>query len=247
VKAAGRPLFVRLEVCESAAKRLFYWFKPVLALFFKWVLFPLLSLRPRGRCFILRDKELMNPDNPRLENAIAFFAKEYHARTRRYLPQTLLYKFLSLLDFKILKATGRPVFDIEYLAMNHGPVPPLLYRNKDSIESELFSFVKQGENEYVITAKIKADLNYFSDAEVQEMERLIEIYSSGGYRTTGIASNQSHEEIKAWRDAYARCPNSVMNYADEFENIYGTPEEKLTPEEDRFLLFESFKKMRTAR
>ncbi len=191
----------------------------------------------------------MNFARQRLENAILYFAKEYKKRSRRPLPQTGLYKFLSLLDFKMLRCNGKPAFDLEYIAMDHGPVPTELYNNRESIKTNLFSFKSLNEKEYIIIPKenAKPDLNYFTDEELSEMQRLVTVFSSPAYRTIGFMSDESHKTIKAWVKARDRRPNSIMQYADEFEDVFEKPETELTPEEDRFLTFESFKRIKATR
>ena len=59
----------------------------------------------------------------KVENAVAYFAQEYRRAYKRWPAQMWIYKLLALLDFRILKATGRPCLGLDYFAMENGPVP----------------------------------------------------------------------------------------------------------------------------
>jgi len=49
-------------------------------------------------------------------NAICFFAQEVYKLRKQYLPQTLLYKFLSYLDFFSIEKLGKPALELKYRA-----------------------------------------------------------------------------------------------------------------------------------
>ena len=118
-------------------------------------------------------------DQIHLDNAILYFAKEFKKKSGKYLPQTGLYKFLSLLDFKILKNTGKPSFNLVYKAMKNGPVPIDFYFNRNNIRSELYHFKNLKDNEYDVIPKQGKNPNfdYFSSDEIEEMDRLIYIFA----------------------------------------------------------------------
>ncbi|MBA3061585.1 MAG: hypothetical protein FP833_01270 [Atribacteria sp.] len=51
----------------------------------------------------------------------------------------------------------------------------------------------------------------------------------------------SHNEIKAWRVAYDKKKNSRINYSDTFGEIDKKESNKLSIQEERFLVYHSFK------
>lgn len=78
----------------------------------------------------------------RLENAIAYIIKIHTQLTGRRVSQTYIYKYLALIDFKAFEESGKPVFDLDYVAMKKGPVPTELYDRRDEIvDNESFSEV----------------------------------------------------------------------------------------------------------
>lgn len=64
----------------------------------------------------------------RLPHIIACFSKLHYQKTKRYLTQTQLYKYLAFLDYFAVKEMGRPVTGLRYIALEHGPVPEELYQ-----------------------------------------------------------------------------------------------------------------------
>ena len=65
----------------------------------------------------------------RIENAMFFFAQKHHQKTKNYLSQTFLYKYLAFFEFRYLKATGDMPLELTYKAMERGPVPMEIYNN----------------------------------------------------------------------------------------------------------------------
>ncbi|MCX6090694.1 MAG: DUF4065 domain-containing protein [Candidatus Atribacteria bacterium] len=180
----------------------------------------------------------------RLENAICFFVKE-HKRWRKKDPtQTYIYKYLALFDFGMLIKTGRPVLDLEYMAMERGPVPIEIYSQRDNYETKLFKFVPQEKNSNVIIVKTKGkkpDLEYFSEVEIEEMKRIVEIYINTSI-DTNILSGASHEVIVPWEKAWYGKKNSMIKMIDAFPNICDKKDEDLSPQEENFLIYSGLKK-----
>jgi len=178
----------------------------------------------------------------KLENAICFFASEHQKVTHRPLPQTFLYKYLAFLDFRILEETGIPTLGLEYMAMERGPVPIQLYRDRDKIKSNCFEFKNLGGNLYVVVAKGKPDLDFFSDHEIKEMGRLIEIYADRFVKASDI-SEASHEDIMAWKKAWKKKQNSLIDYDFAFdEDIYSKPKKSLSFAEECYLTYKALQK-----
>lgn len=155
----------------------------------------------------------------KLYNAISYIARAYYRKTRKYIPQMILYKMLAWIDVESVKAIGVPVFDLNYIAMKRGPVPEELYKNRDNLKTDLFQFLKgkptNGNITYIIKAAGKADLDYFSDFELNIIDNTIDIFANK-YITTKTASESSHE-IRSWKKAWTRKPNSRILLIDEFE------------------------------
>jgi len=149
----------------------------------------------------------------KIQNAIAFFAKEHRKKTRKPLYQTYLYKYLAFLDFTSLRETGRPALELVYKAMRRGPVPVEIY--EDKVDTHLYKFIKDDFGEFVATTN-KPNMDYFSSCEIDLMNRLIEIYATK-WMTTDVMSDASHEDIAAWKRTYYSKPNQIIDYSLEFE------------------------------
>lgn len=178
----------------------------------------------------------------KIENAICYFAYEHQKATRRPLSQTHLYKYLAFLDFISLELTGKPSLGLEYMAMERGPVPIKIYEERDQIKSDCFEFKKMGENVYIIMAKGKPNLDYFSEYEIKEMKRLIEIYADRFVKASDM-SEASHQDIKAWKKAWKKKPNSMIDYDLVFdENVYTKSEKSLSFAEECYLTYKALQK-----
>lgn len=157
----------------------------------------------------------------KIQNAIAFFAKEHRKKTRQFLYQTFLYKYLAFFDFWSLRDTGRPALNLKYKAMKKGPVPIEIYGNKQETE------------------KKDPDMDYFSPYEEELLHKLIEIFAQR-WVTTGVMSDASHEDLLAWKRTWESKPNSFIDYALEFKgNLYLKKDDQLTFPEQVFLTFKA--------
>lgn len=161
----------------------------------------------------------------RVEAAIGFFANKYYRKHRQGPSQTEVYKFLAFVEFASIKEVGKPVFGLKYLAMEWGPVPVDLYEEVKTRSPGRFKyFVTTRESlpsgKFVIRflpkREVSFPLDFFSKREKALLERFAEILVAKGL-TAKDYSEASHERIKAWRVAYERKPNSVMEYFDEVE------------------------------
>jgi hypothetical protein len=157
----------------------------------------------------------------KIDNAICYFAKEHKNKTHRNLTQTQLYKYLALLDFEAFEKRGRPVLGLEYKAKKRGPVPPALYDNRSNLRTKCYAFLKigqtgAGQDRYDIIAHGVPNLDYFSKKEMNEMQRLIDIYADV-FVTAGDMSDASHERIRVWRETWRTNPNGMIDYKLTFE------------------------------
>ena len=175
--------------------------------------------------------------NEKIENAIGFFATQHKKATRKPLSQTFLYKYLAFLDFKSLEETGRPVLGLKYKAMERGPVPIEIYSKRTNYKTSLFEFRRIRETQFVVIPQKNPNLDYFSKYEIDLMRRLIEIYADT-FVKTGDISEASHQEIKAWKKAWNRQPNSLIDYDWSFDNdINSKPEDRLSFAEENYLIY----------
>ncbi len=178
----------------------------------------------------------------RIENAICFFAYEHHKKTKKYLYQTYIYKYLSFFEFDVLKKTGEAPLGLEFIAMERGPVPAQIYNKRNMINSNLYSFDKQNNGSIIVKAIKEPDLDYFSDYEIKEMHKLIKIYAKE-YVNSNTMSYATHKKIRAWIKAWNRNPNSKILKSDTFDNLFSKGEDRLSPEEEHFLISESLESL----
>lgn len=183
------------------------------------------------------------PDQQKtIENAICFFAYEHHKKTKRYLTQTYLYKYLGLLEFNSIKETGKPVLGLTFVAMENGPVPIEIYSERDHIESDCFRFVRLSNDSYQVIPNGKPNLDYFSEFEIQQMKQLIMIYANKFVSLSDIIES-SHKEIKAWQKAWDTKPNSKMEYEMTFDDdLYSKSDSELSFAEECFLTYQAIQK-----
>ncbi len=162
----------------------------------------------------------------KLENAIGYFARKHYEKTKKPLTKTLLYKYLAFLDFRSVRETGRPAIGLKYVAMEYGPVPIDLHKEIEQTEGnktgKCYKLVRESDLGNVVyiypLTGIEPDLKYFSDYEIKLMDKLIEIFADKSIGTR-VVSDASHEDIKAWKKAYNRKPNSLIRYEDELEGV----------------------------
>jgi hypothetical protein len=182
----------------------------------------------------------------RIDNAILFFAKEHYKKTKNDLSQTALYKYLAFFEFRYLEKYGEMPLELEYKAMEHGPVPIEIYANRENKEYfPLVTFepipLKGGKTGYLVKPTGMFNPDYFAETELEEMGYLIEFFAQR-WVTATIMSDSSHREIKAWRTTHKAHPNAVIDPIDDFErDIRNIPSGELTPEEERYLFQKSIR------
>ena len=170
----------------------------------------------------------------RIENTVCFFAREHFQKTKYYPSQTVVYKYLAFFEFRYLEKYGDMPLNLEYKAMEHGPVPVGIYNRRGKVQAILFTFERH-ENYYVIKATGKFNPDYFAETELKEMQNLIEIFAQR-WVGASVMSDASHKEIRAWVKAKDRELNSVINPIEEFaRDIIKIPASDLTSAEERYL------------
>ena len=177
----------------------------------------------------------------RIDNAILFFAQKHHQKTKKHLSQTFLYKYLAFFEFRYLKATGDMPLELTYKAMERGPVPMEIYSNRE--KPDFFAKVvfepfptKSGKTGYLVKPTGKFDPDYFADAELEEMNNLIEMFAQQWVKSTDM-SDMSHQAIKAWKKTYSIQPNANIDPIEEFDrDIMAVPEDALHTEELKYIM-----------
>ncbi|MCL2154420.1 MAG: Panacea domain-containing protein [Leptospirales bacterium] len=157
----------------------------------------------------------------RIEGAIAFFASKHKEKAKKNLSQTALYKYLAFFDFNSLEDSGEPALGLTYIAMERGPVPSEIYKEKNYRKSNYYKFLENKETkaiEIIPTSSNSDYLEYFSKYDKKLMNNLIKIFAKR-WVTTSDMSDASHEKIKAWKKTWKNKKNSVINMADTFDNL----------------------------
>jgi hypothetical protein len=176
----------------------------------------------------------------RIENALLFFSQEHYKKTKQYLTQTYLYKYLAFFEFRYLKTAGDMPLELTYRAMQRGPVPMEIYENRDKpgyFSKVIFEPIpiKSGGTGYIVKPEGLFEKDYFSEAELEEMNNLIEIFAQRWVGTSEM-SEASHQAIKSWKKTYSRKPNAEIDPIEEFDrDIASIPEETLLTEELKYL------------
>lgn len=170
-----------------------------------------------------------------------FFAEKHRRKTRTYLSQTALYKYLAFFELRYLEKTGIMPLDLTYYAMQNGPVPTEIYNRREepgafsTVDFETFTS-KQGNTGYIIKPRGTFNPDYFAEAELEEMNNLIEIFAAQ-WVTASVMSDASHKDIRSWKKTFYQNPNTPIDPLDEFKrDIVSLPEEALSSAEMRFLI-----------
>ncbi len=176
-----------------------------------------------------------------VDNAVSYIAKKYQDKYGEPINQMKMYKILALFDFASVKEFGRPCTELTYLALQKGPVPNELYNGDESIYNSFSArkFDVNGNTYKYYVSTVEPDLDYFSKKEIALLDKIINYFLEKNL-TTDDASNLTHEKIVAWKKTWNRKPNSIMNYADEFDKLYIKKEEELTPQEEHFIIYNGF-------
>ncbi len=184
---------------------------------------------------------MMAYQKERLENAISFFAQKIQEITGKSAYQTYIYKYLALMDFRLLKLKGQPAIGLTYDAFEKGPVPKDLYDNIDILESEYYKVEIDDDGNYYFESTKKPDLDYFSPSEIKIMNDIVNEFVRPGM-TTHEVIDATHKEIKAWINR-GNKGRVEIKYEDNFEDFQNKDINNLTPVEEAFLVYSGIRKM----
>jgi hypothetical protein len=177
----------------------------------------------------------------RIDNIVLYFASEHYKKTKKYLSQTALYKYLAFFEFRHLKKHGDMPLELHYRAMQYGPVPIDIYEHREDINyfpKVLFEkkTLESGKAIFIVKPIGKFEDDYFSENELEDMRELIEIFAQQ-WVGAQVMSDGSHQSLRSWKVTYKRAPNTLIDPKDEFDSdILSLPPEALTAVQERYLL-----------
>ena len=141
----------------------------------------------------------------KLGNAIVYFVSNTkHCHTLK------LFKLLNFLDFEHYRQSGMPVTKLTYKALPKGPVPTELYTYFNDPTNLIHQYIdineiKDDADEKVllreIKPKVKFDSQYFSNRELEIMDRLVLFFNE---IQANDMSEFSHDPKQPWRKVYKR-------------------------------------------
>ena len=172
----------------------------------------------------------------RLDNAVAYFAGHHEEITGNKAYKTYIFKYIALFDFLILDQTGKPAFDIEYAALERGPVPVFLYDHIDEYESSFFIINEDKDGNHYLTSTVDIKMDYFSEFEQKKLVQIVDDYIFKGMKTDDVC-DRTHTDITAWRIAWENRGTArrvPMDYIDEFDDISEKEACDLTLKEESF-------------
>jgi hypothetical protein len=178
-------------------------------------------------------------EKERLENALAYIAIIHKKLTNKPAYQTYIYKYLALIDFTEVKETGRTMFDLDYIALTNGPVPRVLYDNREeNLRNQPFRdtvvLKKTSEQQIIYEPVAEPNLEFFSDHELDLIESTLEKYASRDITCDKICEI-THRQIPAWRKAWNRRNTSQrvpINPLDSFPDVLEKDINARTPIEE---------------
>ncbi len=143
---------------------------------------------------------LNNIYRKKLLNAILYFAGSVKKPSK-----LKIFKLLYFLDFEHFKETGKSVTNLDYYALDWGPVPCDLYSslNNDTLPQDfsndlaLVPFESEGDGKKgaMFKAKSKSNMRVFSPREQRIMEKLVFIFDEADAKTM---SESSHLPNHPW-------------------------------------------------
>lgn len=188
----------------------------------------------------------------RLDNAITFFVHEHYHKTNSSISQTKLWKYLAYFEIEVFKQTGIPPLELDFTAWERGPVPvglrDKIIHNEYQNDTVSIKIEKKDTKTYVTFSPVKGkdyNLDYFSENEIDEMFRLVEIFADIFVKASDM-SESSHKDFASWRKAWSKRGDKKcveMHLTDEFpSNFRLKTEDKLKIEEENYLAYEALKR-----
>lgn len=116
---------------------------------------------------------LVEHNREKLLNAIIFFLNN-----TKHCGKTKLFKLLYYLDFIHFRETGNSVTGLDYYTLKYGPVPLSLYKEIESMSSDLSKIIsiEKGDRFTIIKPKCAFDDLYFSKRETRILKEVSFIF-----------------------------------------------------------------------
>lgn len=161
--------------------------------------------------------KLNNTYRKKLLNAIIFFVKNVKKPSK-----VKLFKLLYFLDFKHFQETGKNVTNLDYHALNWGPVPLSLYsevkENEIPVDFSPYILIEEFQSEsgekkggmFKVRNKVQADLKVFTPREKRILGELVEIYKDVDAK---LISDISHFKNHPWdKTRTEKGENQLIDY-----------------------------------
>lgn len=161
--------------------------------------------------------KLNNTYRKKLLNAIIFFVKNVKIPSK-----VKLFKLLYFLDFKHFQETGKNVTNLDYHALNWGPVPLSFYGEvkENEIPNDFAPFLlieafqsESGEKKggmFKVRNKVQPDLKVFTPRERRILGELVEIYKEVD---ASLISEVSHLKNQPWdKTRTEKGENQLIDY-----------------------------------
>jgi len=146
--------------------------------------------------------KLNNTYRKKLLNAIIYFTKNVKKPSK-----VKIFKLLYFLDFKHFQQTGKNVTNLDYYALDFGPVPRSFYEevSNNEVPDDFAPFIciQEFESEhsgkkggiFKVKSKVSEDLKVFSPREQKIINELSEIYKDVD---AALISEISHFKNHPW-------------------------------------------------
>lgn len=167
--------------------------------------------------------KLNNTYRKKLLNAIIFFIKNVKIPSK-----VKIFKLLYFLDFKHFQETGKSVTNLDYHALNWGPVPLSLYSevkdNEVPNDFEKYILIDEFKSEsgekkggiFKVRSKVLPNLKVFTPREKRILEELVEIYKDVDAQ---LISDISHFKNHPWdKTRKEKGENQLIDYMLSLDN-----------------------------
>ena len=144
--------------------------------------------------------QLNNTYREKLLNAVIFFSKNV-----KFPSKLKIFKLLYFLDFKHFKETGKSVTNLDYYALDFGPVPISFYDeiSDNEVPQDFSKFItidpfksdNTGKKGGIIKPKSKPNLKIFTPREQRIMKDLADIFRDVDAK---VISDVSHFKNHPW-------------------------------------------------
>ncbi|TGL63235.1 type II toxin-antitoxin system antitoxin SocA domain-containing protein [Leptospira sarikeiensis] len=176
----------------------------------------------------------------RLVNAIAYFANQHEKVAKGPLYKTTLLKYIALFYYKVLLESGEPPLELNFLAMENGPVAEEIYvgLNEKALHAEEFEIYNSsdGQGDKILVKANKYDMDFFSEFEIEIMDSLIQEFATN-YKNNKKIIDATHE-LPPWKNAWASRGKAGMRKMMD-EDIFINKEKSLA--EEHFAIYKGIK------